>query len=190
MTLDPLSLIRYLWEALGLFWLAGLAFTRRTARVQPFGARLLHSSLALPGFLFLTAPWLRFGWLGERFVPATQAAAVTGLLITLAGSLFAAWARLTIGANWSGRVTLKHGHELITAGPYALTRHPIYTGLITAAAGTALAIGEWRCVVGVFFIVLAFATKIRQEESLMLEAFPNAYPAYRKRVKALIPGVF
>jgi protein-S-isoprenylcysteine O-methyltransferase Ste14 len=183
------SLLLSIWIGLGLFWLAGTAFTKRTARAQPVGARLLHLAFVLPGYLLLVSNRLAIGWLGERFVPAAPWAAIAGLAVTIAGCLLAAWARLTLGANWSGRVTLKEGHELITTGPYALARHPIYTGLITAAGGTALAIGEWRGMVGVALVAFAFLTKIRQEEPLMLQAFPDAYPEYRRRVKKLIPGI-
>jgi protein-S-isoprenylcysteine O-methyltransferase Ste14 len=76
------------------------------------------------------------------------------------------------------------------AGPYAVTRHPIYSGLLLACLGTALAGGEWRCIVGMAMILLAFAIKIGKEEHLMMETFPEAYRQYRRRVKALIPGVF
>jgi protein-S-isoprenylcysteine O-methyltransferase Ste14 len=109
--------------------------------------------------------------------------------LTIAGCLFAIWARITLGANWSGRATVKAGHELITAGPYALARHPIYTGLLTACIGTAIGYGERRCLVGLLLIVLGFVIKMGQEERLMLETFPDAYAAYRRRVKALVPGV-
>lgn len=184
------SIILYMWIALGLFWLAGMMFTKRTARAQPLGARSLHLIIVLPGYLLLVDPRFAIGWLGARFAPAEPATWITGLAITVAGCLFAACARLTLGANWSGRVTLKQDHELVTSGPYALARHPIYTGLILGAAGTALAIGEWRCAIGLVLVAFAFVTKIRQEEPVMLQAFPDAYPAYRKRVKALIPGIF
>jgi len=55
--------------------------------------------------------------------------------------------------------------------------------------GTALAIGEMRCIFGLIIIVLALMIKMSQEERLMLQTFPRAYPQYRQRVKALIPGL-
>ncbi len=183
------SIILYTWVALGAFWLATMAFTKRTARTQSLGARSLHLITVLPGYLLLVDARLAIGWLGQRFLPDAPATWITGLAITFGGCLFAVWARFTLGANWSGRVELKQDHELITNGPYALTRNPIYTGLILAAAGTAVAIGEWRCVIGLVLVVFAFVTKIHQEEPVMLQAFPDTYPAYRKRVKALIPGI-
>jgi protein-S-isoprenylcysteine O-methyltransferase Ste14 len=183
------SAIVWTWEALGLLWLAGYAFTKPTFRAQPLGSRLFYIALAFLGFVFLGAPWFRRGWLAMRFVPDGPSLGVAGFLLTLAGALFAAWARVTLGANWSGRPGVKVGHELVIKGPYALARHPIYTGLLLAAAGTALAIGEWHSVFGVVLIALALAAKMAHEERLMMQTFPDAYPSYRKRVKALIPGV-
>ena len=183
------SAIGYAWAALGIIWLAGLAFTKRTARRQPGGARLFHLALAMTGFAFLGSHWFEYGWSAERFVPNSRALELTGLAVTLAGCLFAIWARLALGSNWSGQATVKAGHELVVTGPYALARHPIYTGLVTAVLGTALAIGEMRCVVGFIIIVLALLIKMSQEERLMLQTFPEAYPQYQRRVKALIPGL-
>jgi protein-S-isoprenylcysteine O-methyltransferase Ste14 len=190
MTFDVNSAIGCIWGALGLVWLVGLAFTKRTVRSQRSGARAFHVVLVLFGFALLGSHYFRQGWLGMRFLPDSPAWAFTGLALTLVGCLFAIWARLTLGANWSGRATVKADHELIVSGPYALARHPIYTGLLLAAAGTGLARGEWRCILGVVLIALAFAVKIGQEEKLMLQTFPHAYPQYRERVKALIPGIF
>ena len=78
---------------------------------------------------------------------------------------------------------------MIVNGPYGLARHPIYTGLLLACLGTTLAIGEWRCVAGFVMLVFGFMLKMSQEERLMMATFPEAYPQYRRRVKALIPGL-
>ena len=190
MTFNASSAIGYTWEALGLVWLVGLAFTKRTVRSQDWAPRIFHLVLALFGFFLLGSRYFRQGWLGARFLPDLPALGMAGFVLTVAGCLFAIWARISLGANWSGRATVKSGHELIVSGPYSMARHPIYTGLLLAAAGTALAAGEWRCILGIVLVMLAFAIKISQEERLMVETFPHAYPEYRERVKALIPGVF
>ena len=187
--IDVDSAIGYTWEALGIVWLAGLAFTKRTVRRQPSGARLFYIVLALTGFTLLGSHWFEYGWFAVPFVSHSRTVALAGLAVTIAGCLFAIWARLTLGSNWSGQATVKAGHELVTTGPYALARHPIYTGLLTASLGTALAIGEMRCIFGLIIIVLALMIKMSQEERLMLQTFPRAYPQYRQRVKALIPGL-
>ena len=187
---NPLTWIAYTWMALGFIWLIGVAFTKRTVRRQPNGARLAHIALAALGFLLFNRQWLNDSWMNIRFAPFTPAVAWTGFALTLAGCLFAVWARLTLGANWSGIATVKADHELIRGGPYALARHPIYTGLLLAVAATGLAIGELRCIVGFVVIVLALLIKMSQEEKLMMETFPDQYPVYRQQVKALIPGLF
>ena len=189
-TFNVYAAIADCWKALGLFWLIGLAFTKPTVRRQSAGSRLLHYVLAITGGLLIWGYLFPRDWLGGRFVPHTPSVALAGLALTIAGCLFAVWARITLGANWSGRATVKAGHELIVKGPYALARHPIYTGVLLGLAGTVLAIGQWRCVLGFFIVVLAFVVKISQEERLMTETFPQAYPDYRRRVKALIPGIF
>lgn len=189
MTLNVSSAIGCMWESLGIVWLTGLAFTKRTLRSQTGGARLFQTAAALLGFGLLGSTWFSLGWLGWRFFPGSYPAQFAGLAVTAAGCLLAIWARLTLGANWSGRATVKQGHELIVRGPYSLARHPIYTGMLLASLGTALAIGEWRCVLGLVIILLALTVKMSQEERLMMETFPQTYPQYRSRVKALIPGL-
>ena len=190
MTFSVNSAISIAWETVALIWAVGLLFTKRTVRSLPGGVRLFHLVLIGLGFSLVGARWFEVGWLGERFIPASQELGAIGLGLTVVGCLFAIWARLALGGNWSGRATVKANHELITRGPYALTRHPIYTGLMTAVVGTMLARGEWRCVLGAVLILVTFLVKMGQEERLMMQTFPQAYPEYRRNVKALIPGVF
>ena len=194
MTLNPLLLIRYCWIALGILWTVGLLFSKPTVRSQTPGTRAFHLLLAALGFALLGSHWFEVGWMAQPFLPNTplihKASQAAGAALVFAGCAFAAWARIVLGANWSGAVTVKDRHELVTEGPYAVARHPIYTGLLAAVIGTALVIAEWRAIVGALVIFLAFAAKISQEERLMLQEFPQAYALYRQRVRALIPGVF
>ena len=187
--LTALSAIGYIWAALGLIWLAGIAFSKATVRRQPAGPRLFHLAIAFTGFSLLGSRYFATGWLATRILPERNWIELTGILLTALGCGIAIWARITIGANWSGQATVKAGHELITTGPYAFARHPIYTGLLTGALGSALVIGELRCALGMLLIVLALMIKMSQEEKLMTQTFPDAYPKYRRQVKALIPGV-
>ena len=98
-------------------------------------------------------------------------------------------ARRWLGRNWSGTVTVKHDHELVTGGPYGIVRHPIYTGLLGGFIGSAIALGEWRGLVAVVLVLIAFMRKIRLEERWMQERFGDAYRRYRQRVPALVPGL-
>src|SRR5579862_4839172 len=189
MTFNVNSAITYCWDAVWLVWLVGLAFTKRTVRSQAVGSRVFHLALVVLGFMLVGSQYFRRGWLGIRFVPNVASLAIAGFVLTLVGCLFAIWARVKLGGNWSGRATVKAGHELIVSGPYSLARHPIYTGLLLASIGTALAAAKWHCILGLALILSGFAAKIGQEEKLMMQTFPDAYPRYRQRVKALIPGL-
>jgi protein-S-isoprenylcysteine O-methyltransferase Ste14 len=110
--------------------------------------------------------------------------------MTALGVGFAIWARATLGRNWSVAVTLKVTHELIRSGPYRLVRHPIYTGILIAAVGTAVLSNEVRGVVGVLLIFGAYLTKISKEEELMSANFPQAYSEYKASTWKLVPYVF
>jgi protein-S-isoprenylcysteine O-methyltransferase Ste14 len=125
--------------------------------------------------------------LNQRLFPWSPWQFWVAAIITAAGMLFTVWARIHIGRNWSGVVTIKEGHELIDTGPYALVRHPIYTGLLVAIFGSALARGEWRGVLAVLIAWAALWRKLRLEERWMIERFGEQYEAYRRRVPALIP---
>jgi protein-S-isoprenylcysteine O-methyltransferase Ste14 len=109
--------------------------------------------------------------------------------LCVAGLAFAAWARIHIGRFWSSAVVLKAGHALIRGGPYALTRHPIYTGLLLAVTGTVLARDSIAGLLGWALVLAGFVVKLRQEERLLLEHFGPAYQAYQAEVPALIPRI-
>jgi protein-S-isoprenylcysteine O-methyltransferase Ste14 len=182
------TIVRYCWGALALVWLIAAASTKPTLRATDRTTRVVSMATLLVGFGLVVSDLPR-GWLSTRLLPAAPALESFGVGLTILGCSFAIWARLALGRNWSGRPTLKSDHELVVSGPYALTRHPIYTGILVATLGTALADLQWRRLLGVVVVTLALLAKIRQEERLMLEAFPETYPSYRRRVKALIPGL-
>ena len=85
--------------------------------------------------------------------------------------------------------TVKQEHELRTGGPYAITRHPIYSGLLGMFLGSLLLAGAGRWIVAfpVYLVLLQF--KIHTEERLMLAEFPGDYPRYRQRAPHLVPGL-
>ena len=112
-----------------------------------------------------------------------------GDVLGVLGIGFAIWARVNLGRNWGMPRSIKENPELVTTGPYAYVRHPIYTGLILALLGTALVVGPaWLIIcaaVTTHFIYSAIA-----EERIMLREFPESYPEYMQRSKMLIPFIF
>ncbi|MFP5229322.1 MAG: methyltransferase family protein [Acidobacteriota bacterium] len=114
------------WVTYVVYWQIAAAGAKVTERIEPLGSRAFRTVLLLAGILLISWPWrIPLPWLYEHFLAQSAGAFWIGAAITVAGLLFAVWARLTIGANWSRSVTIKRGHELITTGPYALVRHPI-----------------------------------------------------------------
>lgn len=178
------------WGVLIIVWMAGAFSTKSTARSASRASRLVLFGPLLGVWLLVRAHVIPPEWLVMRLWDRTPAIELLGLALTILGCLFAVWARVTLGSNWSGLPTVRRDHELITRGPYALARHPIYTGILLALAGSAIAYGESGWIMSWFLVLISYTVKIRQEEQLMMETFPQDYPAYRRRVKALIPGVF
>ena len=115
---------------------------------------------------------------------------VLGLAVLVASTVFTLWARFSLGTMWSVAPKVKDDHQLRTHGPYAVTRHPIYTGVLGMLLGATLlsGIGQWIVLVPVALILLE--VKIRMEEHLMVATFPEEYPRYRRQVPQLIPGLY
>jgi protein-S-isoprenylcysteine O-methyltransferase Ste14 len=138
-------------------------------------------------FLLLASHRLDVGLLARRFVSESSLLTGFGIFLTFVGAAIAIWARYCLGQYWSARVTLKMDHRLIRSGPYTYVRHPIYSGLLLAMAGTALVIGEWRAVVAVLIAILEFSRKASKEEVFLTTEFNVDYQEYRKHAGFLIP---
>lgn len=179
--------VQYAWIALALYWFASARRIKRAKQREGRVAFWLRAGVLVVIFEFLFSRWGRIGWLGARFVPDTKTAAAIGFVITLVGVALAAWARYCLGANWSGAVTLKEGHELIGAGPYKRIRHPIYTGIAVGLAGTAIVVGEWRGVVAFATIFIAHFFKARKEEAWLAREFGPAFEAHRAHTGMFLP---
>jgi protein-S-isoprenylcysteine O-methyltransferase Ste14 len=110
-----------------------------------------------------------------------------GAAMTLAGLLFALWARLYLGENWSGLVMVKQKHELIRSGPYRFVRHPIYSGILLALLGTGICRRNVWGFLGVALVWFGFSLKARLEERFMIETFGAQYDDYRRSTGALLP---
>ncbi len=112
-----------------------------------------------------------------------------GLVILLGSTVFTLWARFALGTMWTLDAAVKEGHALRTDGPYGITRHPIYTGILGMLLGSLLLAGVGRSLLLLPVGLVVFEVKLRVEEELMSATFPDDYPRYRKRVPQLIPGL-
>jgi protein-S-isoprenylcysteine O-methyltransferase Ste14 len=180
------GLIPAQWLLWALYWVVASFNVKRTVRRESALSRAAHFvPLGLAGWLLAT-PTLS-GWLGARWLPRTWMGYEVGVTLVALGLAFAVWARIVLAGNWSGSVTLKDHHDIVQTGPYRFIRHPIYTGLVLAFFGSALARGEWRGLVAVAIVVAALWRKWRLEERWLEESFGATYATYRKTTWALIP---
>jgi protein-S-isoprenylcysteine O-methyltransferase Ste14 len=180
------SIAYWSWAALILVWLPGYFTRRPTSEVPSLALQVPTSALLVVCFVLLFNP--RVLGLGVPITPQTPRLGLIGVALDLAGVAFAIWARLTLGRNWSGLVvTAQEGHELVQTGPYALVRHPIYTGLLLAIVGTALTLGALASYLGVAAGVAGLLIRVHLEEKLMRERFGETHTAYRRRTWKLIP---
>jgi protein-S-isoprenylcysteine O-methyltransferase Ste14 len=181
------TLILACWVLLALYWNISALSIKSAAERQSFAARLARMPVWL-GFVLFIAAWVHpFGWVVIRRTVFSDSVAVA---ICGLGLFVAVWSRKVLGTEWSRDVELKEGHKLVERGPYRLMRHPIYTGHLLMGLGTAIASGFLIAFVGLASFAVGFWIKLNQEERLLVRGFPDEYPAYRARVKALIPYVF
>jgi protein-S-isoprenylcysteine O-methyltransferase Ste14 len=111
-----------------------------------------------------------------------------GAALVLCGLGIAVWARVILGRNWGMPMSEKEQPQLVTAGPYGLIRHPIYSGIVLATIGTALAVSlGWLVPAAVIAAYFGYSATV--EERMLTQQFPDTYPGYRARTKMLIPFV-
>lgn len=174
-----------LWLFFCLYFLVRYrpAQAKRSMPVSVFSLERFSLLLTVPLIFF---PRTHVFFLGRRF-HSSYAVAFAGLVLVTLGLAFAAWARDLLGRNWSGQVIIQDDHQLVTAGPYAYVRHPLYTGLLIAIVGMSLVIGDLGSVLGVLFAVAFSSLKASREENLLATEFGTAYAKYRSQTGAMLP---
>ena len=184
-----LNIISDCWILFAVIWIIAAFWTKRSVYKESRWQRLGYAIPILVGGYLVFKGQRLSDPLNLRVIPRVDALAWTSVALCLAGLAFCIWARFTLGRNWSGVVTFKGGHELITRGPYALVRHSIYTGLLTMLAATVVVLGHVAGIIGMLLVLVSIWIKLRYEEKLMLQKFPGQYTAYQRRVKRLIPFI-
>src|SRR5579863_2411394 len=185
----PRVLFAAFWLAWLVSWIAAAFWSNRTEKRAFTWDTVPYQVIVLAGAALLT-PWAARRLHMQRLWHVGYDSAMALALLTLAGLLFTWWARIHLGRLWSGSITRKEGHRVIDTGPYALVRHPIYTGLIFALFMTAIAQATISGLAGAALIAFGLWVKARIEERfLTAELGADAYGAYRRRVPMLVPGL-
>ncbi len=186
MALSPESAVNDAWLAWAVSWFAAALWSDRAAKRPGFGAEALYRAVMLAGIALLFGIGLHLDAFRLWTVSAPAGWALAGAAAL--GFLFCWWARIHLGRLWSGWVTKKAGHHIVDTGPYRIVRHPIYTGLMTAAFATAIIKGTVAALLGAVVLTISFWLKARLEERfLSRELGAEGYDAYRRRVPMLIP---
>jgi protein-S-isoprenylcysteine O-methyltransferase Ste14 len=188
MFIRPGAVFAIIWIGWIVSWMAAAFWSNRTEKLALTWDTLLYRVCIVAGFILMT-PWTSRRLLAVPLWNVGYAGAYALAAVTLAGILFTWWARIHIGRLWSGSITRKEDHHIVDTGPYALVRHPIYTGLILALLATAAVQATANAVTGAVLISVGFWLKARAEERfLTAELGANAYSDYRRRVPMLVPS--
>lgn len=182
------SLIAAFWLILFAYWaIAAISAKRTIGTRERRRAMALRLSLIVLVVLALRIPALRqMLRIAQGQLTNVAILNVLGVVLCAIGVGLAIWARVHLARNWGMPMSRKENPELVTTGPYAYVRHPIYAGILLAMLGSAIA----ASVVWVIPLILFgtyFVYSARREEELMTSQFPEAYPAYMKRSSMLLP---
>ena len=183
-------IIPALWLLFIAYWgISALGAKRSIGTTAWWKQSLLRLGLVVlivAGFhLFGTGRALR---LAQSYQARSVILGAIGSVLVLLGVGLAVYARVYLGRNWGMPMSRKEDPELVTSGPYAHVRHPIYSGIVLAMLGSA--IGEsiyWT--LPLIVSVAYFIYSARHEEELMCQQFPEQYPAYMRRTKMIVPFV-
>jgi protein-S-isoprenylcysteine O-methyltransferase Ste14 len=170
------------WVVFWTYWLVA-AFSMKRGRLA--WSRELRIRAVI---LVLAIVLLRLGAFQNNGLNSDPWRAGLGIVLFAVGLGFAVWARIHIGRNWGTPMSHKDDPELVTSGPYQLVRHPIYSGILVASVGTAVAL-SWAWLIAVALAGIYFVYSATIEERNLTEQFPDSYPAYSRSTKWLVPFI-
>ena len=177
------------WAIWVLVWLFMAFFSKSTKRRESPGQRLEHVIPAMIGFFLIFREGFGSPWLTRAIFPDNPALMLACVALTILGLLFSVWARLALGSNWSGTVTIKANHQLIRRGPYRFIRHPIYTGMLAALLATAITQQLVSGILGLVVVSFALYRKALREESFLSQEFGDAFAEHQRHTGMFLPRI-
>ncbi len=185
-----------IWALFYIYWVGSAAYdlfsgrSKKVSRQSTGMERMWNLFLGLALLLVVIEP-IRMPYpLNVIILPSSYPILLLGMAIALSGIFFAIWARRHLGGNWSSVVEQKVGQEFIETGPYAIVRHPIYTGIMVGVVGSFIMAGSLGGLLAIPAALIFSLARISAEEKLMVGTFGQKYLDYRKRVKALVPRIW
>lgn len=192
---EPTSLLAlYVMAGAFAISLASLAMARARSEKAPAVAEKKSAASRLGVFVQMIGfAAVGFGPIVASLDPhgalAISEAGVVAVLMAFTILLFFSASR-AMGKNWSIVARTREDHQLVTWGPFAAIRHPIYTGLFAFMLAMAVAFGHWRgLILGVPLYWIGTWMRVSIEERMLRGQFGAAYDAYAARVKRFVPGV-
>ena len=186
--MTPQFITMLAWIAFVLSWIGAAFWADRAERRPPRREEQLYRAVTVAGVVLFVVGGRQFSRPADRLWSFDPVADYALVLVVLAGLAFTWWGRLYLGRLWSSSVTKKADHRVVDTGPYAMVRHPIYTGIILACLATAAQLGTAPAIAGALVLWVGFWIKARLEERFLRDQLgEGAYDAYRQKVPMLVP---
>jgi protein-S-isoprenylcysteine O-methyltransferase Ste14 len=185
--ITPFEAARDLWILFAVYWLVSALKRKKTKQRESISHRLTYIFPMIVAVYVLYNMRTELNWLATYFVPPTPQVQWAGVAVMVVGLGLACWARVHLGTNWSGVVTLKEGHELIRTGPYRNIRHPIYTGILIGFLGFAIVGGQVRGLILMAVVWLSFYIKARREEKFLAQEFGPKFEEHTRHTGMFLP---
>jgi protein-S-isoprenylcysteine O-methyltransferase Ste14 len=189
--INNLNIVLVCWIILLIVWFTSAFFVKKSVTKRKWAFQIF---LRVIIFIFIIVA-LRFNGTGiVSFLTSLFQSyfnfTILGSIVAVVGLIGAIWARISLGREWSGYVTYKKEHELITRGPYRFVRHPIYSSILLMLIGTILYYGSILVFVIFFIAFIGFLWRTYKEEEIMTNLFKEKYQNYMKKTKRLIPFIY
>jgi protein-S-isoprenylcysteine O-methyltransferase Ste14 len=180
------------WGAIVFWWLGDAWFGVRRqpppeATVRDRGSRLVV--VVFVGLGIAAAASLAFSMPEAAIGGPRRVVTLAGIALIIGGELFRVYAIRTLGRYFTFVVALHPGQYVVDTGPYRVIRHPAYTGTLVTVTGICLAMANWLALLGIVPAVLGFLYRIRVEEAALRAGLGEAYRAYERRTKRIIPYI-